>query len=589
MKLLRITQVLFFVLALSPINFTNAQNTSPTQLYIANGESPREVLSYLLGLFGKEFAGGRLPSKPVNGKFKVSSVNEVMSYFEKAYNVSWFEFGSNIYLYSPSDWSTKRIYVGDFDNTVDWNEMLQKVGLLQPKFSILYKRDAKELIVTSPNTYYQFLRNAFEIERPPEVVQPDNKPVLMVFPLKYASVEDRTFNLRGTPYTTKGVYSVIRELLGDELNKKNNRDKDFKGDPSMKAARQMVSKSVRGSDAVDKKDSKGVPTLGSSADVANTSPNKEEAEWLDRHEELGMISADVRTNSILIRDSEDKREFYQSVVNRVDVPVSMIEVEAMLVEIDSGTLNQLGLEFGIQGAFQYQFPNTDRFAAGTNPFTGGSSIVTPDKFIARLRALQSENQAKVLARPTIVTQDNVSAFIDLSETLYIQIQGERVAEVVPITAGSLLQVTPRLLPDGSDNQIFVNIEIQDGAILKENNRANPTIRNTTLSTQAVINRDKAILIGGYNREVHSEVEHKVPVLSNLPMVGRAFTSKEKETKNFVRLFMITPRIIDQPTFYANSTRTAAKKINDTFNPNAPELNISSEKPLQIDQQTTTGQ
>lgn len=577
-KILQAVIICLFMTFLGTPSISAAKEAQPAQVYISDGESPRQVLSYLLGLFGRELVGSNLSSRPVSGKFKVNSVEEVMAYFERAYNISWFEHGSKIYLYKPSDWTTERVYVGDYESTTDWDEMLRKAGLGQSKFNVLYKSDDDELVVSAPKSYLQLLKNAFEAERPEEEKGPESEPTLMVFPLRHASVEDRKITLREKEFTTRGVYSILVELLDNQKN--------FDPERSYEDARKLIQKSVRGADAVKPEDALGIPNFGNSGEVY---PDEKEEGYKAARRMQGVVSSDVRTNSILIRDHEEKREFYASLIKELDKPVSMIEVEAMLVEIDTGTLNQLGLEFGIQGSFQYQFPNTNRFAAGTNPLTGSSSIVSPDNFIARLRALESESDAKVLARPTIVTQDNVSAFIDLSETVYLQIQGERVADVVPITAGSLLQVTPRLLESDGESQIFVNIEIQDGTLMQETGQVNPTVRNTVLSTQAVINRDKAILIGGYNREVSSDIVHKVPVLGNLPFVGGAFTSKEVERKNYVRLFLITPRVVEQPTHFAKSTRDAAKIIVEEFGEKSIALEEASNlKPLKIDTQLSSG-
>jgi type III secretion protein C len=167
----------------------------------------------------------------------------------------------------------------------------------------------------------------------------------------------------------------------------------------------------------------------------------------------------------------------------------------MLVEVDKATLDELGMEFGLRaGGVQYDFPGENIELGTVSLYSGASSVVDPGRFLARIRALIADQNAKVLARPNIVTQDNIPAFIDLSETQYLRVTGERVAQIVPVTAGSLLQVTPRLVRKDSGEEIFLRVDIQDGS-LTQAGEGSPTVRNTVLSTQAVVNVEKALLIG----------------------------------------------------------------------------------------------
>lgn len=595
--LIRLASVLVL---LAPLTTSAQQLNSQAQVYLARDESPAAVLTYLLGLYGRDLVAPGLSSRPVSGRFEVRSVREIMSYFERAYNVSWFELGSTIYVYRPRDWSSERFYVGEYDPSVDWKELLDKAGLLQEKFNVFYSAPNKELLVSGPRDYIRIVKNTFAAEKPeekkPVEEKPESEPIFMVFPLKYASVENRTVKLRDSAYTTPGALSVLLNVLGMGGGAQGGKD-DLGGmelsvlaDPrtAVDAAGQLVEKSIRGTEPTNSYFGGPVPKLSAKRDTEarSTSINKPVSQQAAAGGAGSFISADSRTNSIVIKDKPEKYDFYKSIIDKLDIPIAMIEVEAMLVEIDSNTLNQLGVEFGLQTKnLEYSFPATTSLAMPKPIVFGSNSIVDPNRFVARLRALASDKNAKVLSRPTIVTQNNVPAFIDLSETLYLQIQGERVAEVVPVTAGSLLQVTPRLVDSEGESQIFISVEIQDGALQQTNETNNPSVRNTKLSTQALISRDKAILIGGYNREAMSEVEQKIPVLGSLPFVGKAFSTTEKTTQNFARLFLIIPRVLSEPSYFAESTRGAVKQMKETFKYRSPALDASESvnvnKPLPL--------
>lgn len=562
---------------LAPLGTSAQQLGGQTQVYLARDESPATVLSHLLGLYGRELVAPGLSSHPVSGRFEVRSIRDVMSYFERAYNISWYELGSTIYVYRPRDWSSERFYVGEYDPSVDWKELLSKAGLYQEKFNVFYSAPNKELLVSGPREYIRTVKSTFSAEKPvekkKEEEKPEVEPIFMVYPLKYASVEDRTVKLRDSEYTTPGALTVLLNVLGmgGDTGRKGNGSIELSvlADPrtAVDAAGQLVEKSIRGTEPDKSYFGGSVPKLSSTRDTEAraSSINKGKSGQAGGSSANGFISADSRTNSIVIKDKPEKYDFYKSIIDQLDIPIAMIEVEAMLVEIDSNTLNQLGVEFGLQTKnLEYGFPATDSLASPKPIVFGSNSIVDPNRFVARLRALATDQNAKVLSRPTIVTQNNVPAFIDLSETLFLQIRGERVAEVVPVTAGSLLQVTPRLVESEGESQIFISVEIQDGALQQSNGDANPSVRNTKLSTQALINRDKAILIGGYNREAVSDIEHKIPLLGSLPFVGKIFSATEKTSQSFARLFLITPRVLSEPTYFAESTRSAVSKVKESF-------------------------
>ena len=524
-----------------------------TKVYLAQDESAKRVIENMLAMFGKKLVADGISTRPVSGRFEVKSVEDVMSYFESAYQINWFQNGNMIYAYRSSDWKTKRIYVGGDKSNDDWKDLLTSAGLFYKEFSFVFNSEKKELVVSGPKNYLTLVENAFG-QTPPDPSEIEKHGIqLMVFRLKHASVEDRQINLRGVPVTTPGALSVLLNLLGlpnqqmtnSPEAKKPGRNVDL--NPSMGPSAGLIMGQRIGA----------LPVSETSGLGEENKTNKEQAPV--------SVTADPRTNSLLIRDAKSKYDYYKTLIDQLDQPLAMIEVEAMLVEVDQKGLNQLGLEFGLLSErLVYDFPGNGVGRASLIP-PGATSIVDPVRFMARLKALSADENAKVLARPTIVTQDNVSAYIDLSQTLYLQVAGERVADVVPVTAGSLLQVTPRVVIDDFEERIFLRIDIQDGSLSEGTSGISvPRVQNTSLSTQALIQREKAILIGGYNRESTETQDYKVPVLGSIPYIGRAFSSTEKKTQTVARLFLITPRLIDRPLHDSESTKKAVKELQMTF-------------------------
>ncbi len=537
-----------------------SQSKGEVKVYIAQSESAKLVLRNLLSMFGRKLVADGLTSAPVSGRFEAKSVEDVMGYFQSAYQINWFQNGTTVYAYNVSDWGTRRVYVGGDRSNEDWKEMFKSAGLDYKEFNIVYNSDSKELVVAGPREYLKLVEGAFKQDRPDPSEQDKHGVQLMVFPLKHASVEDRQVKLRENSVLTPGALTVLLNLLG--LPSQNGLNL---------ASGSGVGKAI-GTIGFSKQNAEaGSPYVvsgrlaqdqtGPGAPIGNGESKKDPLK-----ESAVSVTADPRTNSILIRDAKSKYTYYKELIDQLDKPVAMIEVEAMMVEVSEKALNELGMEFGLLSrTLAYDFPGQSVGRESPLFAPGSSSIVNPRTFLARLRALAADENAKVLARPSILTQDNVSAYIDLSQTLYLQVSGERVADVIPVTAGSLLQVTPRVVYQDAEERIFLRIEIQDGSLSNDvSGIQTPRIQNTSLSTQAVIQREKAILIGGYNRETSDTKDYKVPLLGSIPFIGKAFSVSEKKTETVARLFLITPRLIEGSGYESNSTKNALDKMQMSF-------------------------
>lgn len=585
MKTSRLSALLALIAGLAWLAYaapqSHAQQSAPAsserRVYIASEENVRRALEKMLAIFGRKLSGEGLPDALVNGKFEFRSVDEVMAYFKSSYQINWFQNGTTVYIYRSSDWRTTKVYVGGDRSNDDWKEYITAAGLYYKDFPFVFQPDTRELVISGPSSYLKLVQSSFSVPRPDPSELEKHGVSLMSFPLKYASVEDRQTTLRNSLITTPGALTVLLNLLGM---------------PRQMASLPGDQKKVGAN--VERRMLAGQQQEGDADRMNRTSPNRTTgaapkpagSEGRDT-DGLPTITADSRTNTILIRDAKSKYEFYKELIDKLDQPMAMIEVEAMMVEVNESALKELGLEFGLLTRnLIYEMPSpavsnrrilNSNSSVGAYPgdfIPGSSSVVDPLRFMARLRALASDENAKVLARPTILTQDNVPAYIDLSQTLYVSLTGERAVDLVPVTAGSLLQVTPRLVREEGDQRIFLRIDIQDGTLTEATMGAldrSPKIQNTSLSTQALIQRDKAILVGGYNREVSSNKEFKVPVLGDLPFVGAAFRSSERQTSTVARLFLITPRLLDQPIENAASTRAAVTRLNKSFGLSGNEL------------------
>jgi type III secretion protein C len=178
--------------------------------------------------------------------------------------------------------------------------------------------------------------------------------------------------------------------------------------------------------------------------------------------------------------------------------------------------------------------------------------------MTRIQALESKGDARIVSRPSILTLDNLGALIDLSETFYIQSTGERVATVTPVTVGVTLRVTPHIIVQNGVKAVNLIVDIEDGAIEDKLVQNLPTIRRSTVGTQAVVGENASLLIGGFNSEQNIRQKDGVPGLSSIPVLGMFFSKTTNDVEKRERLFMITPKIVPSVVSMAAAQEGGAK-------------------------------
>jgi type III secretion protein C len=213
------------------------------------------------------------------------------------------------------------------------------------------------------------------------------------------------------------------------------------------------------------------------------------------------IDADPSLNAIIIHDSAGRRAMYQALIEQLDVLPRQIEIDALIVDVDRARLPGL--------------------VSGAAPAGPGATLLVNDAagLLARLKGLEASGDARIVATPGALTLNNVAAVLDLRQSRYIPLVGERVADVAEVSAGTLLRVVPRIVDDGAA-RVRLDVDIEDGNL---GSGADAQVTRSTLSALAIVDLQQMLMIGGYGTEAMSG--HK----------DAAGARRE-------RLYLITPRL-----------------------------------------------
>jgi type III secretion protein C len=230
---------------------------------------------------------------------------------------------------------------------------------------------------------------------------------------------------------------------------------------------------------------------------------------------------------------------YKALIADLDIEPQQVEIEALIIDIDRSKLASMGVEWG--STFNGKTPDMTGNAIPL-PLPGSTLLISnAARFYASIKAMEGTGDVHVLAKPTVLTLDNVAAVLDLSQTAYVSLVGERVADLANVTAGTMLRVVPRIVREGANTRVRLEVDIEDGSLPDASLKT--AVTRSSISTQAIVGLQQTLMIGGYHSESHTVNKQKVPVLGDIPLVGGLFRSNSENHSERERLFLITPRLV----------------------------------------------
>jgi general secretion pathway protein D len=292
-------------------------------------------------------------------------------------------------------------------------------------------------------------------------------------------------------------------------------------------------------------------------------------------------------------DSSEPSQFgriVRVVREQIDIPARKIMIEAMVLEISSQALKDLGVQWEINtdnvhgGNFIGRHFDKDNLTVGKIiPSAIGDSQLNLSitnvfrEFNIRLQALVKEGTAEVLSRPSVLTLDNRMAYINVSEKIPIattKFAKDFISAVDfrDVTAGIELAVRPRINEDGSEVSMQINASVS-ARVPGENNDVRdkvgnllasaPTLSIREVKTYARIANDTPFIIGGLIAKDSAETVHSVPILGKIPILGALFRSKSKTGLKREVIIVITPSVLPEENV-VNKSMPKDEDLFDSF-------------------------
>ncbi|MFC1552466.1 secretin N-terminal domain-containing protein [Candidatus Latescibacterota bacterium] len=253
--------------------------------------------------------------------------------------------------------------------------------------------------------------------------------------------------------------------------------------------------------------------------------------------EYDKPSVDLRTNSLVFTVSDSSLAVITKIIDELDTETKQVSIEVKMVTVDSAAMTELGINWSAinnNNSISQRTIGTDGKLLVAN-YTGASGST---ELMATISSLIDENNAEVVSRPHITTQDNEPALISSGQQVpYVTFDEARNTVIEMIDALTMLTVTPHVL---SDNRILLDVD----ASRRSADGAGVGIRVSQEAAQVkmITSNGETAVIGGLRQMNESKQESGIPILQNIPLIGQLFKYTKRQTKNTDLIIFITPRI-----------------------------------------------
>jgi len=297
----------------------------------------------------------------------------------------------------------------------------------------------------------------------------------------------------------------------------------------------------------------------------------------------GSVIAEARTNQLFVSDIPSRLAQVTELIQKLDVPVRQVLIEARIVEATDTFGKSLGARlgggianeriasvngnraFGNIGAVPVVAPGTNGGSnSATTTWTNSNFVNMPasdptgngvaagtfaislfnSSFSRMLNleisALEADGKGKLVSSPRVITADQTKALIEQGEEIpYQQATSSGATSIAFRKAVLKLEVTPQITPEGN---IILTLDVSKDA-RGINTTAGPAINTKHVQTEVLVENGGTVVIGGIFELNESNDESRVPVLGEVPYLGALFRTRTRIANKTEMLVFITPKMI----------------------------------------------
>jgi type IV pilus assembly protein PilQ len=274
----------------------------------------------------------------------------------------------------------------------------------------------------------------------------------------------------------------------------------------------------------------------------------------------GKVQVDTRSNALVITERPSRMNDIQEIIETLDRPTEQVMIESKFIEISNRDSSKLGIDWKTMDAWELSLGDTgtsgpdDGITVDYEETVGNldlkTAVFSAGKFSTVISALGTYNDLELVSNPTVVTVNNSPAKINIGieypipsfqyndEVGQMEVNG---FEYKPI--GINLDVTPQINSAGFINldilpeisTLFDTVDFESIEI--------PIISTRKTKSRVTIKSGYTLAIGGLMEQREASGRSSIPILGDIPVLGRLFSRDTGDSESRNLIVFITAKIL----------------------------------------------
>lgn len=249
-------------------------------------------------------------------------------------------------------------------------------------------------------------------------------------------------------------------------------------------------------------------------------------------EEIKIIN--LNSHGLIVSCKEEDLEFIKKLSNEIDQPQKQIMIKARVEEISRSKIKKLGIN-----------PNQ----------LSELKIIKNDKddihklkpsWPETLKALNEKGLSNILANPSLMTVDRKKAKLIIGDQIPVKLEriedDKTVSSLSYIEAGIVLEFLPKIL---NDNEVLLEIKPSVNSLGQVLADGLPAVNSRSAETTVILAAGETLAIGGLIKKDELKSVKEIPVLADIPILGKLFSANDNNDFETELLIFITPEIINR--------------------------------------------
>jgi general secretion pathway protein D len=266
------------------------------------------------------------------------------------------------------------------------------------------------------------------------------------------------------------------------------------------------------------------------------------------------VVADDKNNALIIYAKPRDYRMIESTIKRLDIIPLQVLIEATIAEVTLDDQLKYGLQFFFKTGNGRSLVNLVGDPTISSAVGGFSYSILGANTNIVLNALSSVTDVRVVSSPQLLVLDHQTAVLQVGDQVPIPVQQSQsvVTPGAPVIntieyrdTGVILTVSPRVNSSGLVT-LDITQEVSDVGSTNPALQNAPTINQRRITTSVIVQDGATIALGGLITDNGNKGKSGIPLLSDIPVVGSLFGTRNSEKKRFELLVMLSPKVVRDP-------------------------------------------